>query len=147
MNVINRTTLVYIPSANTPDYPEPAWKHDPDMSQVAGVPTYFWKWDAVNERPIPMTAGEQATVTAARLAAARDTAAAALDQVENVTRAFMLMVLDEFNAHSAKMNALLTAIDGAASLAALKTAVAAIADLPTRTAQQLRDGIRNKLGT
>lgn len=146
-NVIHRTTLQFIASANEPDYPEPVWKWSPDMSAVVGVPVYFQKWDAVAERPIPMTQGEQDTVTAARLAAAREAAAAVLDGVENITRAFMLLVLDEFNAHSAKMNALLTAIDGAATLAALKTTVGTIADLPTRTAQQLRDAIKNKLGS
>lgn len=62
-----------------------------------------------------------------------------------VIRAFMLLVLDELNAHSTKLNSVLTAIDNAASLAQLKTAVAAITDLPVRTAQQLRTAIQNKI--
>jgi len=56
------------------------------------------------------------------------------------------MTLDELNADSAKINALLTAIDNASSLANLKTAVLAIKDLPTRTAAQVKTAIRNKLG-
>lgn len=62
-----------------------------------------------------------------------------------VIRAFMLLVLDELNAHTTKTNAILTAIDNASSLAQLKTAVAAITDLPTRTAQQLRTAIETKI--
>lgn len=62
-----------------------------------------------------------------------------------VLRAVILLMLDEFNMHTAKTNAILTAIDNAASLAALKTAVAAITDLPTRTAQQLKTAIQAKI--
>lgn len=146
-DVINRTTLQFLRSVNDPLYPEPTWKANPDMSQVAGVDPRFWKWDAVNDRPIPMTAGEQATAIAAALSAARDGAAERLTQAEDITRAFMLLVLDELNAHTAKVNAILDAIDAAASLAGLKTAIGLLADLPTRTEQQLRTAIRNKLGT
>ena len=73
-------------------------------------------------------------------------AALAEAKAESATlRALLLIVLDEFNLHSAKTNAILTAIDNAATLAALKTAVAAITDLPTRTAAQLRTAIQNKI--
>lgn len=147
MNVIHRTTLQFVASANTPDFPEPTWKHNPDMSAVVGVPVHFQKWDAVAERPIPQTAGEQAATAAARLTASRNATAAQLDQVEGVLRAFMLLLVDELNLHSARLNSILTAIDGAGTYANMRTAIAAIADLPTRTAQQLRDAIRNKLGT
>lgn len=146
-DVINRTTLQFLRSVNDPLYPEPTWKANPDMSQVAGVDPRFWKWDAVNDRPIPMTAPEQAAATATALSAARDGAAERLTQTEDITRAFMLLVLDEFNAHTAKVNAILDAIDAAASLAGLKTAIGLLADLPSRTEQQLRTAIRNKLGT
>lgn len=147
MNVIHRTTLRYLASVNTPDYPEPTWKWSPDMSAVAGVSPIYWKWDAVAERPVPMTQGERDVVDAARLAAQRTSAMGQLTQAESVLRAFMLLVLDELNAHSAKVNELLDAIDAAGSLAALKTAAAAITDLPQRTEQQLRNAIRNKLVT
>lgn len=146
-NVINRTTLQYLASVNTPDYPEPTWKANPDMSQVVGVAQRFQKWDAVNDRPAPMTAGEQAAVIAAALSAQRDAAAAALTQNENIDRAVFLIFLDEFNLHAAKLNAILTAIDGAASFGAMRTAIAAIADLGTRTESQLRTAVRNRLGT
>jgi len=42
-DVLHRTTLEYKKSVNTPDYPEVDWVLDPDLSNVAGVPTKFWK--------------------------------------------------------------------------------------------------------
>lgn len=147
MNVIHRTTLQFIASANEPDFPEPTWKWDPDMSQVLGLARNYWKWDPVAERPVPMTAGEQSAVNAAKLAASRDAAAATLTQVENVLRAVFLIILDEFNLHTAKVNSILTAIDANATLANIRTAIAAIPDLSARTEQQLRTAIRNRMGT
>lgn len=144
-NVLNRSTLEYRQSVNTPDYTDPPWLFNPDMSPVAGVPHKYWKLtgDTLSE----MSSGEKAAVDAAQLTAVRDAAAAQLDQQEDILRAFMLLVLDEFNAHTAKINAILTAVDNAATLAALKTAVAAIADQPTRTEAQLKAAIKAKLGT
>jgi hypothetical protein len=146
-DVINRTTLEFMRSVNEPLYPEPTWKHSPDMSQVVGVEPRFWKWDAIADRPIPMTAPEQAAVVSTKLNAARDAAVERLTVQEDLLRAFMLLVLSEFNAHTAKVNAILSAIDAATTLANLKTAIAAIPDLPVRTEQQLRTAIRNNLGT
>ena len=68
-SVIHRTTLQFLASVNTPDYPEPTWKWSPDMSHVAGVAFKYWKWDSLAEAPIPMTAGEQAAVDTADAAA------------------------------------------------------------------------------
>lgn len=145
--VIHRTTLEFRPAANEPDFPEPTWKHNPDMTAVAGVLRRFWKWDAVGERPVPMTAPEQAAVVAAELEAQRENQAANLDQPEALLRAVVLILLDELNLHAARTNALLSAIDAATSLGTLKTAVALIADVPTRTVQQLRTAIRARMGT
>ena len=102
-----------------------------------------WVVDHIEE----MTAGEKVTVDAAFLAAARDAIAAKFDAAEDIERAFMLTVLDEFNAHADKINALLDAIDAATSLANLQTRVAAIANYPARTPQQLKTSVRSKLGT
>lgn len=72
-NVIHRTMLQFIPSVNTPDFPEPTWKHSPDMSAVASVPQKYWKapvdWDAVGAGPVEMSAGEKTAADAAILAA------------------------------------------------------------------------------
>ena len=64
---------------------------------------------------------------------------------ERVLRAIVLLVLDEFNTHASKINAILTAIDGASSLAEVKTAIAAIPDYPQRTGAQLLNAIKNKI--
>ncbi len=60
-------------------------------------------------------------------------------------RAFSLIVLDEFNAHAVKINAILTAIDDATTLAQVKSNIAAIADYPARTAEQLKQSIRDRI--
>lgn len=59
-------------------------------------------------------------------------------------RALVLMLLDDRNMLAGKINAILDAVDGAANLAGLKTAVAAITDAPTYTAAQVRTAINNK---
>lgn len=150
-NVIHRTTLEFLRSVNDPNFPEPVWKHNPNMSAVEGVPQIYWKapadWDAAGAGPVEMTTPEKAGVDAAILAAARDGAAAMFDNVEDALRAFMLAVLDEFNAHAAHNNALLSAVAGATNLATFQAACAAIGDYPERTATQLRNAVRNKLGS
>ena len=40
--VLNKTTLHYLPSANTPDYLDGNWYINPDMSAVNGVPSKYW---------------------------------------------------------------------------------------------------------
>ncbi len=60
-------------------------------------------------------------------------------------RAITAVLLDEFNLHALKINGILDAVDGAASLAALKTAIAAIPDHPQRTLPQLVTAIKNKI--
>lgn len=42
-NVLHRIIFKYLPSVNTPDYPEGTWVVNPDMSPVEGVPTKYWK--------------------------------------------------------------------------------------------------------
>lgn len=147
VSVIHRTTLEFRPRANTPAFPEPEWKHAPDMSAVVGVEPRYWKWDSVAERPIPMTQGERDAADLARVTAQRDTLAAQFQQAESVLRAFMLVALDEFNLHAARVNSILSAIDSGATLAQIKAAVLLVADVPIRTEAQLRTAIRNKLGS
>ena len=78
-SVINSTTLQFLESVNTPDFPTASgWVINPDMSQVVGVAHHYWKWDAGTTRPIPMTAGEQAAVNTAEAA----TAATALENIQ-----------------------------------------------------------------
>lgn len=146
-DVINRTTLQFLPSANTLDYPDPPWKINPDMSAVAGVPQKYWKWDAILDRPAEMTAPEKASLDSAQTNAARDAAVSQLDELENFMRAVVQVLRDELNLHADKMNAILTAIDTSTNYATLKTNIGLVADYPQRTLVQLRTSIRNKLGS
>ena len=67
-DVIHRTTLEYRGSVHTPDFPEPEWKHEPDLSAVASVPSIYWKapadWEAPSAGPVPMTQPERDVVDA-----------------------------------------------------------------------------------
>ena len=76
MNVIHRKTLEFKPSVNTPDYPEPEWKHDPNMKAVAGVDSRYWKapadWDASDAGPVVMTRDEKASADEAQPLSERD---------------------------------------------------------------------------
>ena len=101
-----------------------------------------------------VTVGQAIATAATRIAQAAKSAAtsgidsgAAVvgDKTERLVRALMEIILDEFNLHALKHNAVLDAIDAAASLAALKTAVAAIPDYPARTAAQLVNAIKAKI--
>ena len=143
--VLNRTTKQYLPSANTPDYPVEDWIINPDMSAVIGVDSRYWRitGDVVSL----MSEQDRNALDAAAVQSVRDAAVAQLQQAEDVLRAFMLILLDDRNLLAARQSSLLDAIDGAASLAALKTAAAAIANPPQYTEEQLRTAIRNRMGT
>jgi len=97
------------------------WLYDPDMTAVAGQPAKYWvvTGDVVSL----MDQAEMDAVDAALLVAQRDAAAAELDQVENILRAFMLIVIDELN--------ILRSNDG----------------LADRTTAQLKSAIRSRLGS
>lgn len=144
-SVLHRTTKQYIPSANTPDHPVGQWIINPDLSAVVGFGSQYWTitGDAVTL----MTAPQRAAVDAALVEAARDSVAAMMQSQEDINRAFMLVCLDEFNAHALKIKALLDAIDASTTYANLKTGVAAVTDYPQRTELQLRNAVRGKLGT
>ncbi len=142
-NVLNRSTKEFIVSANTVNYPVANWIHDPDMSAVDGFPSRYWT--ITGDTVSLMSQAERDAVDAALLVANRNVLADEIDQVESFMRAFALVLLDEFNDVSATLNSLLTAIDNANNLASLKTDVAAIADRPIRTAQQLKTAVRNRM--
>jgi hypothetical protein len=60
-------------------------------------------------------------------------------------RAVAAVLLDELNAHADKINAILSAVDAATSLADLKTRIGLIADYPQRTLAQAKTSINNKI--
>jgi hypothetical protein len=144
-NVLNRTTKQYIASANTVEYPVESWIINPDLSAVIGFDSKYWTitGDVVSL----LSQAERDALDAAALGAARDARANRLDQVEDIARAAILVIMDEFNLHSARINAMLTAIDSGSTLAQVKTNIAAIQDIPVRTIAQLKTALRGKLGT
>ena len=89
-SVLNRATLQFLESVNTPDYPEPDWIISPDMSGVAGVPHRFWK--LVGDAPVEMDQGEKDAVTAVRLDAERDELEIAHDARDLAGASIRLMV-------------------------------------------------------
>jgi hypothetical protein len=144
-HVLNRTTKEYIRSANTGDYPVEAWIINPDLSAVDGFPDKYWviTGDVVSL----MDQAQRDAVDAGNVDTGRDAVAALIDRVEAYERAFALALLDELNAHSTKINAILTAIDNGGTLAQVKTNIAAIADLGQRSVAQMKTAIRGKLGS
>jgi hypothetical protein len=147
-DVLNTSTLEMRASVNEglPPYDSAPWmvitRAQYDLWNI--IPPRYRKWvvDHVEE----MTQPEKDAIDAAALEAMRDGVVQQLDQVEDILRAFMLMVMNEFNRHTERTNAILTAIDNATTLATLKSAVAQINDLPTRKAAELRAAIRLSLG-
>lgn len=75
-NVLNRTSLEYLPSVNTPDYPEAAWIRNPDLTAVANCPKKHWK--IVGDDVVEMTQAEKDAVDAAQLPGIKQAKAAAL---------------------------------------------------------------------
>ena len=144
-DVLNRTTNIYIPSANTPDYPISEWIHNPDLTAVQGYPSQYWV--ITGDVVTLMSPSERAAVDQQVLNASRDYTAGRFDDIEDITRAYGAVALDEFNLHASTVTAILNAVDAATSLADLKNRVATIADLPQRTLKQVQSAVRNKLGT
>lgn len=147
-DVLNRIDKRLLRSVNTSEFPTAEWIINPDLSGVAGQPEKYWiiTGDAVSLMDQATRDAVDATEAANALANDRAANKARLDQ-ERVLRAFALLLLDELNLHAARITAILDAIDGASNLAGVKTAVAAIADVPQRTAGQIVDAIKAKVDT
>lgn len=62
-NVINRATLEYRTSVNTPNFPTDTWIINPDLSALTNVPTKYWKISG--DLVLEMNASEKAVVDAA----------------------------------------------------------------------------------
>lgn len=134
-NVIHRTTLEYRRSASESDHPEPAWKHNPDMSAVAAVPPRYWKappdWDAPSAGPLEMTQAEKDAADAAILETSKDNELAPLQAGDypDLLRALALVLMDEINLIRAEIETRHSQ-----------------ASLPQRTPAQLIAALRAKMG-
>ncbi len=73
-DVINRTTLEFLKSQHTPDFPVADWIINPDLSALSGVPAKYWK--IVADTVVEMTQTEKDAVDAAAAVAATAAAAA-----------------------------------------------------------------------
>ena len=143
--VLNRTTKRLIESANTPDYPPADWIHNPDLSAVTGFSSIYWiiTGDVVSL----MSQAERDAVDAAVVEASRDETVNRVDNIEDVLRASLLMILDELNLHADQLNQITGTVDGAANMGQFQANMQAVVDYPQRTIQQMKTVIRNKLGT
>lgn len=140
----DKTLLISVPQSEL-SQPLINYVEEPNLSSVIGFPSKYW---IITGNVVTlMTPAERTVVDLAERRLQRDIVTAELDGMENLIRAFMLIVLDEFNSHSIKINAILDAIDGANNLTQIKSGIVAIRDLPARTTAQLRLAIRNKLGS
>ena len=148
-DVLNRDTLQYRRSVNTPDFPDPPWLEVPRGSAnetlLRTVPTRYLvlTGDTLSE----MDAQAKAAVDAAAREQARDAEVAQLDDVEALVRAHMQQVNARLNTRAATINGILTAISEASNLAAMKAAVALLAPVPEFTHAQQRNNIRNRMGS
>ena len=64
-NVINRATLQYLVSVNTPDYPVEQWIINPNLGALSNVDKRYWK--IIGDEVLEMTAQEKAPIDAAQL--------------------------------------------------------------------------------
>src|SRR5262245_20712562 len=94
-SVLNRTTKVFIASANTPEYPVARAIHNPDMTAVATTPSKYWKING--DTVTVMSQAEKDAVDTAELNATRDDTAGRMDSIEDIIRALALATLDEIN--------------------------------------------------
>ena len=88
-NVLNRTTMLYLESVHTPDYPEEDWLVNPDLSNVSGVPPRHWVISGSDV--LEMDAAAKAAVDGALIPGAMRDKILDLDEatrefVEDVTR-------------------------------------------------------------
>ena len=85
-------------------------------------------------------AAEQAAQSAALLAMQSE-----LDNAERITKGLALTILDELNRITNRMRAFDTAVQAASTLQGMKTLVAALPDIPDRTAAQLKAAVKAKV--
>lgn len=112
-------------------------KPEATPAQISDAEAVIATWDSSQSADDAATKVSERTVAVAMLASAGHEA--------KLLRALLLTILEEMNLHAARIKSILDAIDGASTLAQVKTAVAAIADPPQRTAGDVRASMANKL--
>lgn len=144
-NWVHRTSKQFLKSIASADLPETQANYieEPDLSAVVGFASTYWDISGDVISLMDQTARD--AVDAVRLIATRDALANQIDRNETYARGFALLVLDEFNDVSLKINEILDAIDAGATATEIKVNISAIANRPQRTPAQLKSSLRNKL--
>jgi hypothetical protein len=144
------------------------WETVPPDLGATGTPNQYWLAYEITDPPFdPVTqvrSGPVRTIEGARVAdtwtvrdktpeelandaeAVKTGAVEALSNVSGYERAFLSVLLEELNRHSAAIQAIKDASAGASTLAQFKAAVATVQVPPARSFSDLRTAIRNKVG-
>lgn len=146
-DVINVNDLRYLSSVNTPDYPPPTWKSNPDMSAVAGVEHRYWVWDAIGDRPVEMDQDSKDEVDAAIVTATLDHEILKVDNTKEIIRAMSLLLVSHINGHVDNLNEMRAAAANSTDFGEFKTAMSNMATHPTWTIALFRAELRYYLGT
>jgi hypothetical protein len=86
-----------------------------------------------------------ATLNLSRRAKAKANIETGVGDCEKMARAMLMAMNDAVNQTNARLNAVLDAIDANSTYAALRTAVAAINNLPTRTDLQAKNAVLSRI--
>lgn len=139
---VNRTATNVDPTVKT----RTGWKWLPVIRSTSGS-------GSVSDPAVTTVLADEVTIvtplrdpTPEEVAAQLDEIASQFDGMTDLTRAAVLVIMDELNRHSTLETSILAAAAAATSLADFKTRMGAINALPQRTAADLRQAIRNKLG-
>lgn len=141
-NVINRTTLQYLQSVNTPDYSSIDWIINPVLPNCLAK---YWK--IVGDLVLEMTQEEKDAVDLAEAQAEAQRLEDLKDFIvsfEKLNKAFALVVLDEFNVIRNWIESFKTEVDNSISLADFKTRISNLPSMNDRTVDQLKTAVKNK---
>ena len=144
-DVVHRTTLEYLRSVNTPEYPVIDWIINPNLSALAAVPQRYWK--VSGDLVVEMTAGEKTAKDAADAAAivSSDQTVAKADCDLRAETAIVQTLVDEINVLRQWLASFKVEVAAASNLADLKTRVATLPATADRTYVQARTAIRNRI--
>jgi len=149
-NVLHKTTSPadYRVSVHTPDFPDTDWFINPDISAVALIPTRYWivGTNPVQEMTQPQKDAVDAAIVAAAKASEKSAASAAIDGNSGYElRALAQVVIDEINNLRQWDTDLKAAFANNSTLATIRTAVAALSNMPARTLAQAKTAYKNHI--
>lgn len=103
--------------------------------------------DAITANVTLMDQTARDQVDATNAAERLDSVANRVDNTEDIMRAVLKLMVDEFNRHALRINAIKAAVVDGQNMADIKAAMAAVPDMPDRTFNDLKQAIRNALGS